>query len=381
MESEDVVLKFVHTADWHLGRPFRSFSKDGALRLSRARLDVLSRVLGEAERNQVHAVLCAGDLFDGPSPGADFRDGLLALLRTHGSPARPIFLLPGNHDPLTPESVWRDPRFRSALPDFVHVVDREMYEAPLGPDAVLYAVPCQSSAGQGDPTRLIPPRAAGDERVRVGLVHGSTFDLPEAQTNFPIARDAALERGLDYLAVGDTHGFRFVPPERLQPPTVYPGTPEQTAFDERDAGQVGIVFINRQRRARVERARVAQFQWEVVQVDSIDQLRALAARHDLANRVLRLRLELRVGVAEYEEARQLLDVLAGTSATQGRVGVLALEDEGLTLDVTSVDERQAELPEVLQAAVAKLKLAAADASTRAVAERALYHLLRLARDR
>jgi len=33
--------------------------------LSRARLSVIDRVLGLAERHSVHAVLCAGDLFDG----------------------------------------------------------------------------------------------------------------------------------------------------------------------------------------------------------------------------------------------------------------------------------------------------------------------------
>ena len=57
---------------------------------------MLARVLGEAERNQVHAVLCAGDLFDGPQPSADFRDGLLTLLLRHTSAS---LLIQENADP------------------------------------------------------------------------------------------------------------------------------------------------------------------------------------------------------------------------------------------------------------------------------------------
>jgi DNA repair exonuclease SbcCD nuclease subunit len=381
MDSEDIVLKLLHTADWHLGKPFRSFSPASATRLGRARVEVLARVLGEAERHQVHAVLCAGDLFDGPTPAAAFRDGLLDVLRRRAWKGCPIFLLPGNHDPLVPDSVWADKRFLSALPDFVHVITDSPQEFELTPGAVLYAVPCRSAAGQKDPTLLIPQRAPGDERIRVGLVHGSTWDTVDAQTNFPIDRDAVLTRGLDYLAIGDTHGFRFVPPERQQPPTVYPGTPEQTAFDERDAGNVALVFINRQRRSRVEKARVASWVWEEVRVHSLPELRALCSRNDLANRVLRLRVEAQVGAVEYEEAQHLLDVLRGTDAAAGRVGVLEVDQTHLTLDLGSLDARQAELPEVLQAAVAHLKLVAQDPQQRPVAERALFHLLRLARAR
>jgi hypothetical protein len=261
----------------------------------------------------------------------------------------------------------------------VRVVDQDLLEVPLTPDAVLYAVPCQSSAGQRDPTLAIPVRAPGDTRIRVGLVHGSTWDAADAHTNFPISKDAAVERGLDYLAIGDTHGFRYVPADRLQPPTIYPGTPEQTAFDEQEAGSVALVFINRQRRANVQRARVAQWTWEERVVTSLADLRVLCARRDLASRVLRLRVDLRVSPAGYEEAEHLLSTLGGTPATQGLVGILELDREQLSLDLTDLAEAVRGLPDVLQATARRLEAAAADEATRPAAERALHHLLRLAR--
>ncbi|MDP2274425.1 MAG: DNA repair exonuclease [Archangium sp.] len=377
--EDDIVLKLLHTADWHLGRRFPRFGIEAGKTLSRARRDVLERIFLEAERSQVDAVLCAGDLFDTPQPDEDFKSALLQVLTRLKWKNRPVFLLPGNHDPLVAESVWREPSFRKALPDFVHVVDQELLEVALPNDCVLFAVPCLSRAGQKDPTTLIPLRADGDTRVRVGLVHGSTFDAGDWKTNFPISKDAALERGLDYLAIGDTHGFRFVPPDRKVPPTIYPGTPEQTAFDEQDAGNVALVFINRSRQAMVQKRAVGQWKWEELTVKSMEELRLLAMRTDLAARVLRLTLELRVTAPEYQEVETILGKLQGSASTHARVGVLELDRERLRLDLTNLDALSAGLPPVLQAAAKRLKVQSEDPAQRAAAERALFHLFSLAK--
>jgi DNA repair exonuclease SbcCD nuclease subunit len=261
----------------------------------------------------------------------------------------------------------------------VHVVDRQLFEFALPGNAVLYAVPCTSKSGAQDPTESIPMREPGDNRIRIGMVHGSTFDAKDWQVHFPIAADAAMIRGLDYLALGDTHGFRFVPADREVPPTIYPGAPEQTAFDEKDAGNVAVVLINRQRRATVQKERVGHWVWEEREVGQLSELRQLRDRSDLQQLVLRLRLDLRLPAPEYEEAQQLLDDLEGTSAKQGRVGVIDLDRRGLTLDASTVDAYCTELPGVLQSAVRQLKEAAdtPDQRARAIAERALVHLYRL----
>jgi DNA repair exonuclease SbcCD nuclease subunit len=376
--EDDIVLKLLHTADWHLGRRFRSFDEEASLKLSRARLEVIERIFSEAERHQVDAVLCAGDLFDEPQPGREWVDGLLDVLRKRNWSHRPVFLLPGNHDPIEPDSVWLEARFRKNLPEDVHVIETAK-EYPLANGCALWAVPCESRAGQLDPTSRIPKRAPGDERVRVGLVHGSTFDAPNAYTNFPIARDAAIDRGLDYLALGDTHGFRLIPPERQQPPTIYPGAPEATSFDERDAGSVAVVFITRQRHAMVNQRRVAAWHWEEVSVGTIAELRHLATRQDLKTRVLRLHVDLRLPAPELDEAEQLLERLAGTEARHGSVGVLDLKRHCLELDISNVEEWSRSLPMVLQMTATKLRVAADDPLRRPAAQRALFHLYRMTR--
>jgi DNA repair exonuclease SbcCD nuclease subunit len=377
--EDDIVLKLLHTADWHLGRRFRSFREDQALALSRSRLDVLDRIFLAAERAAVDAVLCAGDLFDEPSPDPEWWEQVAARLAKRKWRGRPVFLLPGNHDPLAPDSVWANARFRKLLPDWVHVVDRDDFEFALPNDAVLYAVPCASRSGARDPTESIPTRAPGDHRIRIGMVHGSTFDVNDWQTNFPIAVDAVLSRGLDYLAIGDTHGFRFVPPDRKHPPTVYPGAPEPTAFDEKDPGSVAVVFFDRQRRATVRSERVARWTWEEASVRSVSDMRALARRTDLDDRVLRLRVEMRVSAPEYEEMERLFEELEGTSARRGTVGVLDLDRQGLELETDDVERYCEDLPEVLRSTVRRLQAAAGDPVQRPIAQRALYHLYRVSR--
>jgi hypothetical protein len=142
---------------------------------------------------------------------------------------------------------------------------------------------------------------------------------------------------------------------------------------------VALVFINRQRRAMVDKRRVAAWHWETVRAGDLGALRALAARADLSNRVVRLKVEMKLPAPEYEEAEALLEELAGTPAKHGRAGVLQLEREGLQLDVANLAPELESLPAVLQAAARRLQAAAADPDTRQAAERALFHLFRTAR--
>ncbi|MES1210958.1 MAG: DNA repair exonuclease, partial [Acidobacteriota bacterium] len=236
------MLKLLHTADWHLGKRFPSFPEDAQKALSRARMDVVGRILDLARRQQVHAVLCAGDLFDEPTPAQDFWAVLARIFHDHPTGA-PVFLVPGNHDPLTKDSVWHASHpFRARLPAWVQVVDRDDFSCEITPEAILYARPCRSKAGENDLAMALPAREPGDARLRIGCVHGNTFDIPGYQTNFPIRRDAGSLRGLNYLAIGDTHSFRDVTP-KLPVPTVYPGTPEPMSFDDPGAGKVAVVAL------------------------------------------------------------------------------------------------------------------------------------------
>lgn len=375
-----MALTLLHTADWHLGKRFRSFSPEQELRLTRARLDVVGRILDLANSRNVDAVLCAGDLFDSPSPDPEWWEGVLAEFQRRDW-SRPVLLLPGNHDPITPRSLYHPSHgFRSGLPAYVHVVDEDGFELEIGTHtgrkAVVIANPCRSHAGQSDLAASLPGRAPGDERIRVGLVHGQTFDIEGNQTNFPIARGIAEARGFDYLAIGDTHAFREVEPD-AKVPTVYPSAPEATNFGEQDTGYVALVFFprDRARRALIERERVGRWTWREATCRTMAELRTLRADENLRKTVLRLRLEMRVPLTEYDEAERILTELRGSLSASPRVGVLVDDRSGLRLAMDEALDFEQELPEVMQSVVRRLREKAQTEPE--LAERALHHLYTL----
>jgi DNA repair exonuclease SbcCD nuclease subunit len=379
------VIRLLHTADWHIGRRFPSFPEEAQKKLSRARMEVVGTILDLARRNAVDAVLCAGDLFDDPNPTPDFWEGLAKTFRDRPDAHPPVFLLPGNHDPLTPESVWAPSHpFRRALPSWVHVVDRDDFTYPLSADAVLYARPCRSKAGENDLALALPDREAGDARVRIGCVHGSTFDLPGYETNFPIARDSGVRRGLSYLAIGDTHSFRDVT-ATLPVPTVYPGTPEPTNFDEPGAGSVALVALFRHGlRPRVERERVASWRWIDARCRDLNELRTLMTTPNLDRHVVRLHLDMSVSLAEGSEVERILRDLNGTDATHGRAGILLVDRTNLKVHAGSSDTFPEGLSPVINDTIERLfglVAAATDQEEKSRANRALVHLYKLLQSR
>ncbi len=379
-EDEDVALKLLHTADWHLGRRFPSFDEADRLKLMRSRLDAVRRILDLAEQYAVDAILCAGDVFDDPSPDQIWWQGLLDCLNERDRGERPLFLLPGNHDPLTPKSIWAaDSPLRAALPAWVHIVDREGYKHILSDGAVLYASPCTSQAGSDDLAMRLPAREPGDERIRVGMVHGRTFQAEGYQTNFPVDPEAARKRGFDYLAIGDLHAWEIVPPH-TNPPTVYPSSPEPTTFGEPDSGYCAVVFFRRRsRRALVRQERVGRWAWRQETASDLGALRALREDQNLGQTVLRLTVDMEVPLAEFEQVQRILGELKGTEAVQGRVGVLRADVSGLRIDTEGAEILFAGLPAPLKAAAAKLK-AQADGEHGEVASRALWNLYRLVKE-
>ncbi|MGH7930520.1 MAG: metallophosphoesterase family protein [Candidatus Binatia bacterium] len=86
----------VHSSDLHLGTD-DSFSNAD-------RLETLPKVLRAAAELHADVVLLAGDSFDNHRQPEQLLQRAAQILRDY---ARRVVILPGNHDPLTPDSVYR----------------------------------------------------------------------------------------------------------------------------------------------------------------------------------------------------------------------------------------------------------------------------------
>lgn len=86
-------MKILHTSDWHLGKRLENFSR---LEEQQA---VLKEICEIADRENVDAVLVAGDLFDTFNPPTEAIDLFYKTLKTlTNNGRRPVIAIAGNHD-------------------------------------------------------------------------------------------------------------------------------------------------------------------------------------------------------------------------------------------------------------------------------------------
>ena len=85
-------MKFLHTADWHVGKTLK-----GRDRLEEQRA-VLAEIAGQAEAHQVDAVLVAGDVYDLSAPSAAAQQLVVQTLLRMARAGAQVIVIAGNHD-------------------------------------------------------------------------------------------------------------------------------------------------------------------------------------------------------------------------------------------------------------------------------------------
>ncbi len=229
--------KFIHTADWQIGRQFSTFDDEDAHPLAEARLQAVQRLAALAVTHQVDAVLVAGDVFDLQTVSdRTIRKLFNAMAGFSGA----WVLISGNHDAALAESVWtRAQRLGVVPPNVILAMQPQpvlLHQARL---AVLPA-PLTQRHTYGDTTAWFDLADTPDDYVRVGLAHGSVQGIlaDDIDSANPIAPDRATRARLDYLALGDWHGCK-----RIDDRTWYSGTPEPDRFKANDSGRALLVDV------------------------------------------------------------------------------------------------------------------------------------------
>ena len=85
-------MKFMHTADWHVGKTLK-----GRDRLDEQRA-VLAEIAQIAEVNQVDAVLVAGDVYESSAPSAQAQYLVVQTLLRLRQAGAEVIVIAGNHD-------------------------------------------------------------------------------------------------------------------------------------------------------------------------------------------------------------------------------------------------------------------------------------------
>jgi DNA repair exonuclease SbcCD nuclease subunit len=206
----------------------------------RARIGAIRRIGQLAAEQGCEFILVCGDVFEYAQVKPRTAEPVLEQLNKLPVP---VYLLPGNHDPLTESGIYRSAWFRERAGEGVRVLDRPgLFE--VRPGVELLAAPWfskQAPAEQIDrlAARLDPPPPG---TVRIAAGHGGVDSLAAVLTADPIST-AALEaavaqRRVDYVALGDRHSKYCVDDSgRIW----YSGSPEPTATRDPDPGYVLVV--------------------------------------------------------------------------------------------------------------------------------------------
>ena len=369
-------MRFIHTADWQIGKPFRNFAdKESVLR--QARLAAVESIGRLAVTEGAAHVLVAGDLYDTEAPSQKTLQEPLERMRNF--PAATWHVIPGNHDYHRDNGLWHRAAALGLPPNVVlHLTPAP---AALGDDAVLLPAPLRRKSELNDLTEWMDTAETPAGKIRLGLAHGSVQGFDSAgEANNPIAADRAKRAGLDYLGLGDWHRTL-----RIGPATWYAGTPEADRFNSQEIGQVLLVDIaGSGAPAKVTPHRTGAYRWlsqteELAQAADLDGLEArLRALPDLTR--LLMRLELR-GTLDLTARADLERRLA---ALEAAMFWLAPDLAALHIRPTMADLEKIDFDGVLREAAEKLRQQAEDQALvpaeRRRAEEALVQLYLLTRD-
>ena len=235
------MVRFIHTADWQLGKPFHSHPEGEELQ--RVRLEAIERIAETAEEQDVDFVVVAGDVFDANTVSR--RDVVLPACARLEAFSMPVFLLPGNHDHIgSPDSVLLDDRFQSNCPEHVDVLADEEPVPVCDQEALLLPAPLTKRQPLGDTMDHIDADTGSEwpDAIRIAVAHGSVtrFDENiEGEASNHIDPDRAARANLDYVALGDWHGRK-----RVTDRVWYSGTPEPDRYKDNDPGHVLVVQID-----------------------------------------------------------------------------------------------------------------------------------------
>lgn len=341
------MVRFLHTSDWQLGMTLYLFSEGAQERFNQARFDAI-RSLGKiAAESSCQFVVVCGDAFE--SNQVD-RKTVVRALEALKEVSVPVWILPGNHDPLNEASVYSSKSFVQGRPANVNVISDA---APIQVDhnVELVGAPWLSKRMPVNPfyeaTKSLEPSVGV---TRIVLAHG-IVDLFTPKKDDPGVLTAdSLERVVEdgkvsFVALGDRHSrTKIGAGDRIW----YAGTPEVTDFGEGETGYVQIVELDGD---RVVATPALVGQWRFVEKDRIDincseDIEALRSMLESIERkeqtVLRLNLVGSISLTQEAILQQFLstigDVFASFQISDDELLVLPDDADFSGLDLSGFAE-------------------------------------------
>lgn len=192
--------------------------------------DAFLRILAMAKGA---AALCiCGDLYEHEHVTADTENMLVAKLAEIDCP---VLLLPGNHDPYMPGSVYQ----RAEWPTNVHVfTTSEPERFDLTDELAIWGIAYTTRELGPEVVRNF--RVPDDGRTHLLMLHGSLIDgFPEAGSDhLPVTSQELDATGADFVMLGHYHRAG------IHDSVCYPGSPEPLTWGETGEHAVNVLTVD-----------------------------------------------------------------------------------------------------------------------------------------
>ena len=221
-------MKLIHCADLHLDAKMTSLLPPELAKTRRQELlQTFLRMVDYAERENVSAILIAGDLFDRRQVSALAAGTVLEAIRSH--PDISFFYITGNHE--------RNGFLEkiTEIPDNLKLFGKEWRTYDAGPVAVSGIDPDPEAGPERYASLVLDPAS-----FNIVLLHGQITEYGEAGNAETIPLRELRGKPIDYLALGHVHRFQegTIAPRGSW---CYSGCLEGRGFDE--CGEHGFVLL------------------------------------------------------------------------------------------------------------------------------------------
>lgn len=254
------MFRFIHTADIHLDSPLKSLAlRDPQIAnlVGGATRRTLERIIDLCIDEQVHALIIAGDLYDGNQRSMKTAAFLGEQMRRLESAGIRVFIIRGNHDSESmitrhlefPKNVliFTDQGDVEVLKDLGVAIHGVSYAEPKAPESLLH--------------KYKPPI---NGLINIGIMHTSLTGVNGHDSYAPCSLRELTEHGFNYWALGHIHQRRVY--SDSFPCIVMPGIPQGRDIGEEGLKSVTIVEISDQHTQLNERF-VSDTEFKKMQVD------------------------------------------------------------------------------------------------------------------
>ncbi|HHT44903.1 MAG TPA: DNA repair exonuclease [Fastidiosipila sp.] len=231
-------LRLIHAADLHLGYAFAGLPATVRYTLKQDESRQMARLVDCCINEKVDALILAGDVFEHDRPEKETVRLLQDALYRLDDAGIYVFISPGNHDPIWPDSVWND----TSWPERTIIFGSETERVELkGKRAAFFG---RAFSAKTEKVALIDELrpALNDKQINVLCLHGDVVSDGQITYYNPIRKRLLTIPHLDYAALGHVHKRLQEEPGWPYPQAAYAGTWRGRGFDE--TGRMGVYLVS-----------------------------------------------------------------------------------------------------------------------------------------